>query len=252
MRYILFVIVFFVANSLCAQETKNQFTYKIYGGVNDTHIKVVRTDFKNYKYSDGIGWQAGIATEYQPLLFNYFLYINVGLKNFGYSRDTIYTSDTVLSYNLKPLFLDVPFGIGFRFPLKNTKYTFKVYGGINTLVGLGGKLQTLQLYYNNLNIDPNLPTGLQKRLLSETGLNFGDRNKKTFIFDYATTNWSLQLGTGIDLKRTAELSLFYNVGLTNVLPGRNITNEIQKLRVLELNLKIDFPNDVLNKHVAKK
>lgn len=249
MRYLLLALIIFSANIGKAQE----FTYNLYGGANYTHLRIIKTDYKNYKYSGNIGWQAGAGTEFHPALFNYFLYLNVGAKHLSYDRDTLQTADSVNSYGLRPLFLDIPFGIGFNFPMSD-KYTFKIFGGINTLIGLGGKLKTWEFYYPNPNIDPNNPNNgkLQKKLKEETSLNYGDRNRKGYIFNYATTNWSFQLGTGIDLNRKAEIAVVYNAGLTNILPGKDLTNEIQKTGILEVNLKIDFPNDYLNKGNSKK
>lgn len=246
MRFILLLLLVILgANTIKAQE---QFTRNIYAGANYNNLSVKRTSLNNYKYTSNVGWQAGIGTQFKPVLFNYFLYLNVGLKHLSYDRDTTYSADTVSSYALRPLFLDVPFGIGFRFPLKNQKYIFKVYGGMDVLLGLGGKLKTLQLYYDNPNIDPNSTSGLKKRVISETSLNYGDRNKKTYIFDYATSNWSFQLGAGLDISKIAELALVYNIGLTNILPGGNITDEIQKMQVVELNVKLDFPSNIFSNH----
>ncbi len=249
MRFIIILLAILIVNSAIAQE---QFTQKIYAGANYTNLNVKSTNLNGYKYTSNVGWQAGVGTEFQPALFNYFLYIDVGVKHLSYDRDTTHSADTVYSYALRPLFLEIPFGIGFKFPLKNQKYIFKVYGGMDVLIGLGGKLKTLQLYYNNPNIDPNSSSDLNKKVIAETSLNYGDRNRSTYIFNYATSNWSFQLGAGLDIKRTGELAVVYNIGLTNILPGGSITDEIQKIQVVELTLKLDFPNDILSKRSAKK
>src|SRR6185369_17047419 len=96
----------------------------------------------------GFGWQAGVGTDYHTV-FGYFLYMGAGLRRETWERDSLshYFQDTVYEYHYSPLFLALPFGIGYQFPL-DKKLSLKVYGGLNVQVGLAGNVKKNVLFYS--------------------------------------------------------------------------------------------------------
>lgn len=249
MRYIFFVLIILFSNAVAAQ-----FTFNAKVGINGMHVRVASTKIPDYRYSDGLGWQVGGNVEYQTSSqLGFFLYMGAAFRHSGNDRDSAFAAlDTGNVYSYRPNFVAIPYGIGYKFPLKNKDMRLKVYVGLQPQIGVGGKLKTYQLYYNNPFIDPNASTELQKTLSDNRKINFGDNaSSKKFSFDYAIANWGVQTGIGLDLVKMGEIELLYSHGFTNALPGRRKTLEIAKFSFLDLNLKLDLPNKAINKHLAK-
>ncbi len=239
MRYLFLLLFFFITGSAMAQ-----FSFNGKVGINDMHVRVSQTKIPDYQYSDQLGWQVGANVEYQTSSqIGFFLYIGAAFRHAGFDRDSAFANDTAYLYSFRPNFLCLPFGAGYKFPLPNKDLQLKVYLGINPQIGVGGKLKTYQLYYNNPFIDPNAPTDLQKTLYSKRKVDFGDNaSSKKFAYDFAAANWGVQLGAGLDLKNIGEVELLYSHGFTNALPGKRKATEIAKFSFIDLNFKIDIPN----------
>ncbi len=244
MRYILLLITFFAANQTKAQE----FSFSLKGGINNTHPRIISTQLYNdHTFSDNYGWQAAAGAEYETG-FKFYIYTGAGFAQRGY-QDYIERFDTLFTTTYRPLFVNIPFGIGYKKKL-NEKYNLRLFGGTNVQLGVGGKIKTEEAFY--FSTDPeNGQFELRTTDVSSRKIKFGDRNKKTIGYDYAIANWGFQMGTALELTRVAELEFIFDLGLNNILPGKKYTSEIQKMNIMELNLKIDFPNDYLNKHAKK-
>lgn len=241
MRYFLLILGIFVSGSLMAQT----FTYSVKAGVNATNVRVIDTDYPEFKYSNNIGWQAGANVEYMTG-FQFYLYTGAGLTQRGYQNYKV-RFDTLTTNTYRPMFLAIPFGIGYRMPLSEN-YSLKLFGGTNVHLGLGGKITTDKAYYAE---EGNNEYKLVDIETERRDIRYGDRNRKTTGYDYAIGNWGFQFGTAIELNKIAELEFQYHVGLNNFLPGKKSTPEIQKMNIVEANIKIDFPNAYFSKHLKK-
>ena len=249
MRYLFLILSFLTFGTAMAQ-----FTFNGKVGVNGMHVRVSKTKIPDYKYSNGLGWQIGANVEYQTSSqLGFFLYMGAAFRHSANDRDSSFAAvDTGNLYRYKPNFLCIPYGIGYKFPLKNPDLKLKVYVGLNPQIGVGGKIKRYQVYYNDPNINPNASKDLQKILYDTKKLTFGDKAaSKQFSYDYATANWGFQTGIGLDLSKTAEIELMYTNSFTNGLPGKRRSDEIAKFSFLDLNFKIDFPNAALKKYIDK-
>src|ERR1700755_46936 len=129
MKYLILLLGIFMTTAIHAQ-----FGLYVEGGGNYSALRATRSqgvvDCKG-----GYGWQVGFGTEYHTD-FGYFLYLGLDLASQNFKKSS--TKDTVVSHNTyKPLFVNFPFGIGYQFDLSKD-VGFRVYGGINTQVGVGG------------------------------------------------------------------------------------------------------------------
>ena len=142
MKYLLVMI------SLCIGFAANaQFSFYGQAGGNYTDIRVTRTTGIE-ETKGGFGWQLIGGMEYHTS-FGYFLYLGAGLRHQTYERDSLsyYFQDTLYEYHYRPLFISFPYGIGYQFKLEKD-LSLKIYGGMNTQVGLGGHVTKNVLYYN--------------------------------------------------------------------------------------------------------
>ena len=157
--------------------------------------------------------------------------------------------DTVAKFKYTPLFINFPFGIGWQFPLEK-KLSLKLYGGLNIQVGVAGKVKKHNLFYQQDS------TGEKPVLIrsesSDRDLRFGRSSRKKYPYDYANSNWGVQLGTGIDFNNSFELNVFYHHGFTNFLPNKDAAVEINKLSFFEVNARIYLPNDYLSERKKKR
>lgn len=233
---------------LCfASISKAQFSLHAYAGPNLTDINVRNTRVQDIKYQSNIGWQFGSGVEYQTSPhIGLFMHLGASFVHRSFFKDSTVSGDTIFSYSVRPNFIGLPLGAGYKFPLKNDRLTLKVYAGINIQIGLSGQQYKYKYFYNNTIIDPGAPSGLQKELIGVENIRFGDRNKKDFSFDYASTDWQFLLGTGLMLDNKYELMLTYNKGLTNILPGRRTTPEIQQFTLVNLNFKYILPTTIFD------
>ena len=230
-----------------------QFTFNGKVGVNMMHVRVNKTKIPDYNYSNGIGWQLGATAEYQTSSqLGFFLYMGANFRHSVNDKDSSFAAiDTGNIYSYRPNFLCIPYGIGYKFPLKNPDLQFKVYAGLNTQLGIGGKIRKYSVFYIDPLGNPNASTDLQKILKGKKRISYGDKaQSKDFSYDYATANWGIQFGAGIDLTKTAEVELLYCHEFTNGLPGKRRTDEVAKFSFLDLNFKIDLPNKVIAKYKA--
>ncbi len=240
MKYTILAIFLLVANVSNAQ-----FSIHAYGGPNLTDISVRKTEQKNISYQTNAGWQVGTGVEFQTSPYiGLFVHLGTSFVHRSFFKDSIVTDDSTISYSIRPNFIGIPFGAGYKFPLKNNRLVLKVYAGLNIQLGISGQEYKYKYYYFDPNIDPNATDELQKDLIGVRNLKFGDKSKKEFSFDYASTNWQFLVGTGLMLDNKYELMLTYNKGLTNILPGRRVTPEIQHFNLINLNFKYNFPTSI--------
>lgn len=245
MRYLL------VALGLCvAFIGKTQFSFSGNAGANYSYVHITTTSGANSKFRGGIGWQLGASTEYKTG-FGYFLYLGGNLAQRNYKRDSAYNDDTVYTYNYHPVYLNIPFGIGYSFPLKK-ELSLKVYAGLNTQIGIGGKIRRDKTYYSNPNLDPNADGSLITESDEYVPITFGDKvSRKGRQYNFAVGNWGINPGVGLDFMNSGEIKLSYSYSFTNFLPGKRSAAENYKLRMLELNVKINYPNKWYSIHKKK-
>lgn len=232
---------------------KAQFSFNANAGANYSYAHITTSAQNNSKFRGGFGWQFGASTEYTTG-FGYFLYMGANLAQRNYKRDSAYNTDTVYSYKYRPLFVNIPFGIGFKKPITQS-LSLKFYMGLNTQVGIAGKIQREKSFYGNTFTDPNYKGELITISDPKTNIKYGDKGSKKAAkpspYTFAVANWGINPGIGIDFMNSAELKLSYSYSFTNFLPGKKSTVEIYKLRMVELNLKVDYPNAYYNTKVKK-
>jgi hypothetical protein len=239
MKYLLLVIALGIGTATIAQ-----FNFYTQAGGNYTSIRITRTTGIENE-NGGFGWQAGFGTEYHTQ-FGYFVYLGAGLRHESYERDSLssFFPDTVSEYKYRPLFINFPFGIGYQFPLKN-QLSLKVYGGLNTQVGLAGKVTKNNLFYG---FDSVTNSSFLIRKESNThSLKYGRASRRRYAYDLANANWGVNFGVGLNYMNSAEVNVFYHHGFNNFLPNRDAAEEINKLGFVELNVKIYFPNPYYEK-----
>ena len=244
MKYLVLVI------SLCAcVVAKAQFNFYGQAGGNYTDVRVTRTTGIE-KTKAGFGWQLIGGTEYHTH-FGYFLYLSAGLRRQAYERDSLsyYFQDTVYEYHYKPLFINFPFGIGWQFPLEKN-LSLKVYGGMTMQVGLGGHVTTNVLYYAYDSASNS--SSLVREESSKHGIKYGKQDKKQYSYDLANSNWTVNLGAGLNFMNSGEISVAYHHGFTNFLPNKDVAEEINKMSFIEINLKFYLPNNYLDERKKKK
>ncbi len=246
MKYCLLLICIFLTAVSTAQYNINFYTQ---AGTNYTKVRIPKTP--GIETTDGkFGWQVGFGTEYHTT-FGYFVYLGAGVIKESYGKDSTSKAlpDTVSHFEYHPLFINFPLGIGWQFPLAK-ELSLKLYVGLNMQVGVSGKASKHNLYYK-------YDSGRQKNILmrtdgSEHDLRFGRASTRANSYDYANTNWGAQLGAGINLKNSFELSVFYHHGFTNFLPGRDAVDEINKLSYFELDARIYLPNSYFRNKKEKE
>ncbi len=243
MKYLLLVII------CCTGITAmSQFNFYTQAGANVAHVGVTRTTGIE-KTKDGLGWQAGFGTEYHTQ-FGYFVYLGAGLRYQSYERDSLslYFQDTVTQYKYRPLFINFPFGIGYEFPLKK-QLSIKLYGGLNTQVGLAGKVTKSNLFYGT-----DSTNDLFHLIKEESGthdIKYGRASRRRYAYDMGNANWGINVGVGLNFMNSAQVNVFYHHGFTNFLPNRDAADEINKLSFYELNVRLYFPNKYLNERKKK-
>lgn len=242
MRFLILAVFFYLSSNANAQ-----FSLHAYAGPNLTDVNVRNTRVQNIEYQTNVGWQIGSGVEYQTSPhIGLFMHLGASFVHRSFFKDSAIASDTVFSYSIRPNFVGLPLGAGYKFPLKNERLTLKVYAGVNIQIGLSGQKYKYKYFYNNTIIDPNAPSGLQKDLIGVENISFGDRNRRDFTFDYASTDWQFLFGTGLMFDKKYELMLTYNKGFTNILPGRRTTPEIQQFTLVNLNFKYIFPTTIFD------
>ena len=236
MKYCLLLIGIIVTYSASAQ-----FNFKFYtqAGANYSDVRISRTTGVETT-KDGFGWQGGIGTEYHTS-FGYFVYIGANIRKESYRKDSIsaFFPDTVSQVKYTPLFLSIPIGIGWEFPVEKN-ISLKAYGGLNIQVGVAGKANRHDLYYQR--DSATAKPVLLRTETSEHDLKFGRNSRKKYAYDYANSNWGIQVGTGIMFCNSFELDVFYHHGFTNILPNKDAAVEINKLSFFEVNARLYLPN----------
>lgn len=212
-----------------------QFGFYAEGGGNYSALRATRYDgVVNGK--SGFGWQAGIGTEYHTQ-FGYFLYLGIDFANQTFKKDSTSADghSAVSNYTYKPLFINFPFGIGYQFDLTKD-IGLRVYGGITTQVGVGGNVQRSSNYV----LDSISHSSYDKHKI-QYGRSVQVSNE--FKADLNNTIWGINVGAGLNFSKRVEVAIFYQEGLTNILPGGDAAPEVDKLRSVSLNLKFYFPKN---------
>lgn len=228
----------------------SQFNMNFYGqaGGNFSSVRITRTTGIE-KSNGGYGWQAGIGTEYQTN-FGYFLYLGAGLRHETFEKDSTsaFFPDTISQFKYAPLFLNLPFGIGYPLQL-NKNVTLKLYAGLNVQVGVAGKVVRHDLFYQQDSAGG--PPALIRTETNKHDLHYGRSSSKRFSYDLANSNWGINIGAGIDLMKSLEVNVFYHHGFTNFLPNRDAAKEVNKLGFFEVNARVYLPNSYINKRTKK-
>jgi len=233
MRYLLLTLGVFISAALHAQ-----FGVYVQGGGNYSMLRSTRSPgVENGK--NGFGWQAGFGGEYHTQ-FGYFLYLGVDVASQTFKKDSTSKGfhNVVSDYTYKPLFLNFPFGIGYQFDITKS-VGLKVYGGITTQVGIAGNLKRNTNYYSDsLGIPVHVRTDN-----SSNRIHYGRSIQVTdeFQSDLNNTIWGLNIGAGLNFSKSVEVAVFYQEGLTNILPGGDAKREVNKLRSVSINLRVYFP-----------
>jgi len=231
---------------LSIQAAEAQFSLHAYAGPNLTGVDIRRTQIPNISYQTNLGWQVGAGFEYQTSPhIGLFFHLGTSYVHRSFFRDSVGGGDTTSTLSIRPNFVGLPLGVGYKFPLSE-KLTLKAYGGLNIQIGLSGQQYRYIYFYENPNIDPNASEELQKKLVSVDNLRFGDRNRKDFTYDYASTDWQFMFGAGLMLNNEFEGMITLNKGFTNILPGRRATTEIQHFALYNLSLKYNFPYTIFD------
>ena len=229
MKYLLLLLGMFITVALHAQ-----FGFYAEGGGNYSILRATRNK-GTVNGNGGYGWQAGFGGEYHTQ-FGYFLYLGLDLASQTFGKDSS-DAHTVSTYKYKPLFLNFPFGIGYQFDLTQT-VGLRVYGGINTQVGISGNVTRS----SNYTLDS---TGGNRSSYDKHKIHYGRSIQvaNEFQSDLNNTIWGLTVGAGLNFSKSVEVAVFYQEGLNNILPGGDAAPEINKLRSVSLDLKLYFPKN---------
>lgn len=247
MKYCLLLIGIFSTAVATAQFNMNFYTQA--GGNYTTPIRITRTTGIETS-NGGFGGQIGIGTEYHTA-FGYFVYLGANLIKESYTKDSLssYIPDTVSHFIYNPIFLNFPLGVGWQLPITK-KLSLKAYGGLNVQVGVSGTVRRRISYYA-------YDSTQQQNVLihttrNEHDLRYGRLSRKRYTYDYANSNWGINIGTGINLNNSFELNVFYYHGFTNILPNRDFAVEVNKLSYFEVNARMYFPNHYFGKKKEKR
>lgn len=240
MKYLILLVGLIITTTVNAQ-----FGFYVKGGGNYSFLRDTRSQ-GIVTGKSGFGWQAGFGTEYHTN-FGYFLYLGMDLASQSFKKDSVSTDghSYVSNYSYKPLFLNFPFGIGYQFDLTKD-VGLKLYGGVNTQVGIGGNVS------RNANYFLDSASGNQSSY-DKHKINFGRsvQVNNEFRSDLNNTIWGLTIGAGLNFSKSVEVSLFYQEGLNNILPGGDAAEEIDKLRSLSIDLKFYFPKNFYSSTIKR-
>lgn len=241
MKYLLLVLGVFTSTLLHAQ-----FAFYAEGGGNYSDLRITRNPGGTIEGKGGIGWQAGAGVEYHTQ-FGFFLYLETGLSKQNFKKDSVADGEfkSIEShYTYKPLFLNFPFGIGYQFDLTK-QMGLRVYGGVTTQVGIGGKVtRSSTSYQQDSTGQPIVVGSTDETHRIHYGRSIQVQNE--FRSDLANAIWGLNIGAGLNFSRSIEAAIFYQEVFTNILPGGDGVPEINKLRTVTLNLRFYFPGQYSN------
>ncbi|MEP6465430.1 MAG: outer membrane beta-barrel protein [Parafilimonas sp.] len=245
MRYLLLTLGVFISVALHAQ-----FGFYAQGGGNYSMLRSTRSQGQE-NGKNGFGWQAGIGTEYHTQ-FGYFLYFGADFSSQTFKKDSTSSGfhNVVSEYTYKPLFVNFPFGIGYQFDLTKD-VGLKVYGGITTQVGVGGNLK-----HNTNYFVPDSTSGVPVHVRSDKEthpLHYGRSIQVSdeFQSDLGNTIWGLNVGAGLNFSKCVEVAVFYQEGLTNILPGGDAKPEVNKLRSVSIDVRFYFPKNYYTSKVKR-
>lgn len=220
-----------------------QFGFYAEGGGNYTTIHASRSA-GIVKGTGAFGGQAGMGVEYH-MQGDYFFYFGTDISVQSFKKDSASTDhhSAISKYTYNPLLVNVPFGMAYQFNLTKT-VGLKVYGGINTQIGVGGKVK-ISSSYTDTSISGNRTSYNKHNIHYGRSINV----QSEFQSDLNNTIWGLNIGAGLNINKSVEVMLMYQEGLTNILPGGDGAPEVDKLRSVTLNLKFYFPK---NYYTAKQ
>ncbi len=235
MKYLLLAVGVFIAGV-----AKAQFGYFAQAGANYSQLRVTRGGGIQ-EGKGGFGGQIGGGVEYHTH-FGYFLYLgaNLAYESFGKDSTAIGFKSIESEYSYKPIFVSFPAGIAYQFDLSNN-LGLKVYGGFTVQVGAAGTMTQRSTYYTQDSVT-GAPVKVRESVDSHN-MKYGKNNSKEYRFDMSNSNFALHLGAGLNFSKSAEIALFYNYGLNNILPGNEGATEVNKLGYLQLNFRVYFPKN---------
>ena len=180
-----------------------QFSLAVQAGANQvTPHRSKQTLFSSVK--GGVCWQAGVYTAYQKHKLFVYSGLNVVQYHFSESEgDLFYNNSTY-----HPVYLQIPAGIGYKFTFHKNK-SLALYGGVQGLLGIAGKLQVPAYIYCRTSSCPELSGRLTSNIM------FG----KSSDYDYqsfAKTAANLQVGTTVTLSYSISAGVSYAWGITDV------------------------------------
>ena len=236
MKYLLLAFGVFTSTFLHAQ-----FAFYASGGGNYSHLRVTRNPGGIMEGKGGVGWQTAAGAEYNTH-FGYFVYFEAGFSGQTFKKDSSASGDfkSIEShYTYKPVFLNFPFGIGYQFDLTK-ELGLRVYGGVTTQVGIGGKVSRNSTSYELDSTGQSVVVSTENETHKiHYGRSIQVQNE--FRSDLANAIWGINIGAGLNFLKTVEATIFYQEVFTNILPGGDGAPEINKLRGVTFNLKFYIP-----------
>lgn len=235
MKYWLPAIGIFISAALQAQ-----FGFYAQAGGNATKLHVSRNPGGVNNGNFGYGWQASLGTEYHTQ-FGFFLFLEAGVSQQRFGKDSSGTTAATAvasEYTYKPLFINFPFGVGYQFPLSK-QLAFRVYGGITSQTGIGGKLQRSSTRYGKDTAGNQVIISTENE---NRKINFGRsiQIQNEFRSDLANAIWGFNAGVGLNFSKAFEVTAIYQATFTNMLPGGDAAPEINKLQSVNVSLKYYF------------
>lgn len=232
---------------LISSAIQAQFGFYTQGGGNVTKLHVTRNPGGVVEGNFGYGWQASVGAEYHTQ-FGFFAFVEAGVSQQEFGKDSAGTTSVravVSQYTYHPLFLNFPLGFGYEFPLSK-QLALRVYAGAATQTGIGGTIHRTSTTYGKDT------SGNQIIIHSDDTkrpINYGRslQESNEFRSDLANSVWCLNAGVGLNFSEHFEVTAIFQGVLTNILPGFTSVAEIDKLQVVNVNLKYYFIRKYYNK-----
>ena len=247
MKYWLLALGIFISSAIQAQ-------FGFYGqaGGNATKLHVTRNPGGTVEGNFGYGWQGSVGAEYNTQ-FGFYVFLEAGVSKQSYGKDSAGTTAsraTVSEYTYTPLFLNFPFGIGYRFPIAK-QLALSVYAGVTTQTGIGGKYHRVSNVYGKDSSGNQILVNTEEE---KREIYFGRtvNIQSDFRSDIANAIWGLNAGVGLSFSKYFEATALFQGTFTNMLPGGDGVPEIDKLKSVNISLKYYFSRSYYNKPKFKR
>jgi hypothetical protein len=202
-----------------------QFRIAASAGINNTSIDVKKTRAGLDKYGTGLGWFAGAQVEYVDP-DNIILYAGANLLTYNHTHDQLEMADARIFHRYRPVFVNIPAGIGFGLPLfRNIPVNLYLGGYLNIGAGGSHKKETYGFYPAY-----SFHSSTQK-------IKYGNQSAD---HDFRPANWGFQPAISIGVYKNWQLHISYQLGVSNILPKDIRMYEDQRLRSFSAGLKYQF------------